>query len=390
MEQKTDTQPQAQTAVIVQPKREVRVVADDSAIAYLMDTAKFEHVHRIAALMAKASLIPDHLKGKNPEETIGNCFLVVNQSLRWGFDPFAVAPSTYAVRGKLGYEGKLIAAVVNTRAGLDENLDYQFNDDPNSPTYKQGAKGDLLEVTVIGKIGGVTKTVCVSIGQAKTDNQMWTKDPHQKLVYTGAVKWARRWCPEVILGVVTDDDIDRAEEAKKSRIDTPSFEKPSRIVAISDAIKTAQVDPPQDGSNAELNPTPKQEKTKRAAKAKDPAPVAEVVQPSQTQTASSSAVTSVESGPQSDSSNATDPSSSAPTVPADYTPDFDKPHESIGILLKRDGVTEEQFNAYLKKLRMLKANETSYLELSATRATSLFGNWKTHATQAKDPNFGTK
>jgi len=48
--------------------------------------------------------------------------------------------------------------------------------------------------------------VKVSVGQAKNDNQMWKKDPEQKLAYTGATKWARRWCPEILLGILIDDD----------------------------------------------------------------------------------------------------------------------------------------------------------------------------------------
>ena len=44
---------------------------------------------------------------------------------------------------------------------------------------------------------------------------MWTKDPRQKLIYSGVIKWARAHAPELILGVATDDDIDRIVEAKQ-------------------------------------------------------------------------------------------------------------------------------------------------------------------------------
>src|SRR5690242_1685779 len=115
----------AQTqALTVAPKREIRVVEDNSTLAHLMDTAKFEHCYRIAEAMSRASLIPRHLKGGTPQETAANCFLVVNQALRWHMDPFAVAPETYEVGGKLGYQGKLVAAVINTRAGLADKLTY--------------------------------------------------------------------------------------------------------------------------------------------------------------------------------------------------------------------------------------------------------------------------
>lgn len=136
-----------------------------------------------------------------PEEVRANCFLIVNQAFRWGMDPFAVMPETYVVGGKLGYQGKLIAGLVNSLADLEERLSYEFKGTKGTPDFT---------VIVSGKFRGAKApvTVEVSVGQAQTDNQMWKKDPEQKLVYTGATKWARRWCPEIILGILTDDDLD--------------------------------------------------------------------------------------------------------------------------------------------------------------------------------------
>ncbi|GAA5117049.1 hypothetical protein JIN84_18005 [Luteolibacter yonseiensis] len=186
---------------------------DPIIVANLMNEQRFSRMMIIAQTMASASLIPEHLlgrkKGQNmdwftPDEVRANCFLIVNQSFRWGMDPFAVMPETYVVGGKLGYQGKLIAGLVNSMADLEERLSYEF----------KGTKGqDDFTVIVSGKFRGAKApvTVEVSVGQAKTDNLMWRKDPEQKLCYTGATKWARRWCPEILLGILIDDDLDHSE-----------------------------------------------------------------------------------------------------------------------------------------------------------------------------------
>lgn len=188
--------------------RVVRVVEDTGPNCYLLDTGRFEHMQRIATLMSSASLIPEHLKLSKsgpltPQQVMGNCFLIVNQAIRWGLDPFAVAPETYVVGGKLGFQGKLIAALVNARAGLADRLNYTF-----------AGRGDDLTITVAGRFEDEDqpRTITLRVGDAKTQNQMWTKDPEQKLVYSGATKWARRHCPEIILGVLTDDDLERMQE----------------------------------------------------------------------------------------------------------------------------------------------------------------------------------
>lgn len=213
-------------------KPEKLVVKDDGATGYMLDTARFEQCYRIARAMASASLLPAHLThGSNkqplPEAMIvGNCFRLVNQALRWQMDPFALPDETYVVSGKLGYQGKLVAAVINSRAGLKRPLGTIYN----------GGKGDDLAAVVFGSREEIPKeawpllkrlaagedgnlytdlqelgVLCIriSVGQAKTSQQMWTKDPQQKLFYSGATKWARRHAPEIILGVLTDDDIDR-------------------------------------------------------------------------------------------------------------------------------------------------------------------------------------
>jgi hypothetical protein len=208
------------------------VVQDTSATAYMFDTARFEQCYRIAKAMAQASLIPDHLtmdraKKELPFDMIaGNCFMIVNQAIRWGMDPFALPAETYVVANKLGFQGKLIAAVINARAGLKKPLQVIYN----------SGRGDDLAAVVFGSREDIPKeawpllkklakeedgevytdlmsmdVMCIriSVGQAKTTNDMWKKDPQQKLFYTGATKWARRHAPEIILGVLTDDDLDR-------------------------------------------------------------------------------------------------------------------------------------------------------------------------------------
>lgn len=189
------------TGVAVVDKREIRVVHDDGPNAHLMDTARFEHMYRIATALATASLCPDHLKSKTGDmkQTVANCVLVTNQAVRWQMDPFAVAPSTYVVKNKLGFEGKLVAAVVNTRANLVGRLRYEHN-----------GSGEDRMVTVTGRFDDEDedRTITLTVRQAKTDNDMWRKDPDQKLCYTGATKWARRHCPEIMLGVYTDDDLE--------------------------------------------------------------------------------------------------------------------------------------------------------------------------------------
>lgn len=209
--QQTDAGSATQVPALVQPRAQRQMIVVENAIPVL-DTAMFEHMQRIATIMAKSALVPAHLNrgfksggqwvNVSPEEAVANCFLVVNQAVKWRMDPFAVAQGVFVTSGKVGYEGKLVAAVINTHPQLERRLSYTYD-----------GTGPKRRVVVSGKIRGddEIKMVDGTVEQWRTDNGAWQKQPDQMLSYRGAREWARRHMPEAIMGVYSDDEIEQLE-----------------------------------------------------------------------------------------------------------------------------------------------------------------------------------
>lgn len=254
-------------AVQARKPTEIRVVTDPIPV---LDTARFEHMQRIARVMACSNLIPDSLcmmgngdkKELLPAEQINaNCFLVVNQAVRWGMDPFAVAQCVSVVHGKLCYEGKLIAAVIEAKLGI--RLQFKWDDKP----------GDNLGITVIGHFPNEDepRTVQGTVGDWKTEGKgsPWTpKQSRKMLAYRGAREWGRLHAPSLMLGVYSDDelgDLSDNSRAHRARDISPTHDDgpppPSAIehkpqVPMQDAArepvhevidaKTGEVLPPED------------------------------------------------------------------------------------------------------------------------------------------------
>jgi len=182
----------------------VRTVQDAIPV---LDTARFEHMQRIASVIASSSLVPEHLRGK-----VADCFLIVNQAVRWAMDPFAVAQCMSVVHGKLCYEGKLVAAVLDAKLGV--HLDYAWE-----------GEGENMRVQVSGEFAdGRTRTIEGSVVEWKTTGKgsPWTPSQYRKmLAYRGAREWARLWAPGTMLGVYAPDEMDDLI-ANRARDITPS------------------------------------------------------------------------------------------------------------------------------------------------------------------------
>ena len=152
-----------------------------------------EQALAFAAEMATADLVPQHLQGK-----AGNCLMVVEQAMRWQMSPFAIAQCTAVVRGKLMYEGKLVAGVINAlgpKYGLQSRLRYDYE-----------GEGPGRKIIVSAALDGRTEAIELELVKAKTNNEWWTRQPDQQLAYAGARVWARRYMPELMLGIVTPED----------------------------------------------------------------------------------------------------------------------------------------------------------------------------------------
>ncbi len=150
---------------------------------------------RMAEMMAKARLLPAAVQ--NPADA----FLVINQAMRWGMDPFAVAQEVSVVSGKLMHSGKIVAAAIQSSGILEGRLRYDYS-----------GEGAGRAVTVSGKLRGEAEAVSITLrlADAKTENKMWVKQPDQQLAYAGSRVWARRYAPEVMLGVYAPEEMEDA------------------------------------------------------------------------------------------------------------------------------------------------------------------------------------
>lgn len=201
------------------------------------DRAQWELANREAVALSKSTWTPQHLIGRSPEETVATCVGLVVMAKKWNMAPGMVAGETYSVKGKIGFQGKLYAALANAHGGLTGGLraiysgkgdsmaavifgtDHLLTDDEKK-WLKDYVKTGSADAATDLELANV-KAIRVIVGQCKTDNKMWTGDPEQKLFYTGATKWCRKFMAELVLGAVSVEDIERIEYVERLSAEPP-------------------------------------------------------------------------------------------------------------------------------------------------------------------------
>ncbi len=190
----------------------------------IFSDARMDRMMKMAEILAKGKVtVPQHL-----QNNIGDCMAIVLQAAQWNMDPFAVAQKTHLVSGKLGYEAQLVNAVVITRAPITGRPQYEWFGDwdrvigkfkektsQKGETYRvpgwtlEDEKGLGVKIWMTMRGETEPRVLELLLTQATVRNStLWAGDPKQQLAYLAIKRWARLYCPDVLLGVYSADELE--------------------------------------------------------------------------------------------------------------------------------------------------------------------------------------
>lgn len=206
---------QTATVTAINPALEIEstnapLVNVNNTSAMVLNGDSMDKMLKFSQMMATSKItIPNHLQGN-----AGDCFAIVMQAMQWGMNPFAVAQKTHLVNGVLGYEAQLVNAVINSRAPITTRLKYEWFGDWSKVNGKT-SNADDVGVIVSATMKGETEPRELSVSMAQVGNvrnsPLWVNDPRQQLAYLATKRWSRLYCPDVILGVYTADEVEDFE-----------------------------------------------------------------------------------------------------------------------------------------------------------------------------------
>ena len=230
----------------------------------LVAYASMADIIEAAKLMAQSGFAVRQQFRGNP----GACMAVIQQSLRWGMDQYAVANRSYHVNNQLSYESSVIQSVILVNAPIKGRLKHEFLGEGADRRCRVWAKlrdepDEIVEYTS-PRFADITPK----------NSPLWKSDPDQQHYYSAARAFCRRHFPEVLLGVLDREEADvidgeyqeiPARETtgdKLNRLAAPKAERKPRGAAA--AAPAPQ--PAHDPDTGEIKPEP--------AKVTEPAPAA--------------------------------------------------------------------------------------------------------------------
>lgn len=178
-----------------------------------------QRIQEFSQVMAKGvATVPKHLAGN-----VADCMAVTMQAVQWKMNPFAVAQKTHIVNGTLDYEAQLVNAVIVTSGAINGRFKYEYigNWDAFQKTDKK--HDDEIKLNLGIKVGAIlTGEQNITWGEPLylsnvtiRNSPLWKTAPKQQIAYLAVKYWARLYCPEVILGVYSTDELEEARKTVK-------------------------------------------------------------------------------------------------------------------------------------------------------------------------------
>lgn len=205
----------------------------------------FDHAQRVAKMLSSSSLVP-----KEFQNNIQNTLIALEMATRIGASPLMVMQNLYVVHGKPGWSSTFIIAGINS-CGRFEPLSFEVNDKETECTAWTTKKGNVLpeKVNTIAraKEAGISiyESPKVTMEMAKLEGWLdksgskWKTMPQLMIRYRSAAFFGRLYAPEIMMGMLTADEIKDIEAITVETINPAEVQKSKEreriMILISDA-----------------------------------------------------------------------------------------------------------------------------------------------------------
>lgn len=173
-----------------------KIVLTENAFA---DNSAFEMAQRMAIALSKSELIPKSYQGNIPSTMIA-----LELSKRTGVSPIMVMQNLHVIQGRPSWSSSFIIAVINSYKKFSMPLNFEIKgegDKRSCIAFTTGVDGQRFESPEINI------AMATAEGWMNKVGSKWKTMPDLMLRYRAAAFFGRLYCPELLMGMQTEDEV---------------------------------------------------------------------------------------------------------------------------------------------------------------------------------------
>jgi hypothetical protein len=160
----------------------------------------FDNAQRMAKALASSALVPKIYQG---QQGLANSLIALELAGRMGISPLTVMQNMTPINGRPSWSSSFLIGTVNA-CGRFSPLRFIFDDDEN-PSSCHAEANDLATGEVL-RGEKITIAMAKAEGWFSRQGSKWQTFPGQMLRYRAGAFWARVYCPEISLGIITKEE----------------------------------------------------------------------------------------------------------------------------------------------------------------------------------------
>lgn len=178
-------------------KKELTITQSETTLSVFSGEENFKNAMQMATQLAKSDMIPTIYKNK-PE----NCIIALELSNRLKLSPFLVMQNMYIVQGKPSWSSSFIISCINGSGRFSGPLKFEM--DAGRTKCRAYATEKISGEKLVGPL--ITMEMAHAEGWLGKNGSKWKTMPELMLRYRAAAFFGRLYCPEIINGMLTDDE----------------------------------------------------------------------------------------------------------------------------------------------------------------------------------------
>lgn len=174
-------------------------VKQPNSMSVFNNIGALEDAQRIAKPLSTSDLVPVAYRNSLP-----NCMIALETAWNMGESVLTIMQNSSVIHGKLGFDSKFIIARINNSGKFKEDLDFQYEGEGETRScyaYTTRQNGKIAEGTKI------TWTMAVAEGWVNKSGSKWKTMPDLMLAYRAAAFFARVYCPQILMGLQSQDEL---------------------------------------------------------------------------------------------------------------------------------------------------------------------------------------